>query len=167
MFSGLTITGTIGARTLTFSALGLTSGTSATFNLGAGVVSQLVIATQPVAGTAYAAFTTPAVVQFRDASGNTAPSTASVTVAIAFGGGTLGGAATVNAVAGAAMFSTLTVNGTAGPRTLTFSSSGLTPVTSASFNVTTAPPAIIGLAVASDDQHRHGAEPCGSKRGHQ
>ncbi|GDX86112.1 hypothetical protein LBMAG44_00250 [Gemmatimonadota bacterium] len=146
MFSGLTITGTIGARTLTFSALGLTSGTSATFNLGAGVVSQLVIATQPVAGTAYAAFTTPAVVQFRDASGNTAPSTASVTVAIAFGGGTLGGAATVNAVAGAAMFSTLTVNGTAGPRTLTFSSSGLTPVTSASFNVTTAPPAIIGLS---------------------
>lgn len=146
MFSGLTITGTIGARTLTFSALGLTSATSATFNLGAGVVSQLVIATQPVAGTAYAAFTTPAVVQFRDASGNTTPSTASVTATIGFGGGTLGGAATINAVAGAAMFSTLTVNGTAGPRTLTFSSSGLTPVTSASFNVTTAPPAIIGLS---------------------
>ncbi len=145
-FSGLTISGTIGARTLTFSTPGLTPVTSTTFNLAAGIGSQLVITTQPVAGTAYAVFTTPAVVEIRDAFGNAAASTASVIATIASGGGTLGGTATVNPVAGVAAFSTLTIIGTAGARTLTFSSSGLTTVTSASFTVTAAPPAIIGLS---------------------
>lgn len=144
-FSGLTIAGTIGARTLAFSATGLTSATSASFVLAAGVATQLAIAVQPVAASAYATFTTPAAVEIRDASGNVTTSTAAVTAAIAFGGGTLGGATSVNAVAGVAIFSSLTVNGTAGARTLTFTSGGFAAVTSASFNVAAAPPAIIGM----------------------
>ncbi len=145
-FSGLTVTGTIGARTLTFAATGLTSATSASFNLSAGVATQIAIATQPVGGTAYAAFTTPAVVTIRDAAGNVATSTATVTATIASGGGALGGTTAVSAIAGVATFTSLTVNGTAGPRTLTFTCTGFAAVTSTSFNVAAAPPAIIAFA---------------------
>ena len=148
-FSGLTITGLIGARTLTFTATGVTAATSAAFALAGGVATQLAIRTQPVAGTAYAVFSTPAVVELRDGAGNPASSTASITAVIATGGGTLGGTATVAAVAGVATFGSLTVNGTAGARTLTFSSGTFAPVTSASFNVATAPPAVIGLATVT------------------
>ena len=148
-FSGLTITGLIGARTLTFTATGVTAATSAAFTLVGGVATQLAIRTQPVAGTAYAVFSTPAVVELRDGAGNPASSTASITAVIATGGGTLGGTATVAAVAGVATFSSLTVNGTAGARTLTFSSGTFAPVTSGSFNVATAPPAVIGLATVT------------------
>jgi hypothetical protein len=145
-FSDLAISGLIGARTLTFSAPGVQAATSSSFDLAAGVASQLAIRTQPVAGTAYAAFTTPAVVEIRDAAGNVTASTAAVVAAIASGGGTLGGSTSVNAVAGVATFTNLSVNGTAGARTLSFASGGLAAVATSSFNVAAAPPAIIGLA---------------------
>lgn len=144
-FAGLSITGLIGARTLTFSASGLTSVTSASFTLAPGVATQLVIRAQPVANTAYAVFPTPAVVEIRDAQGNVANSTASVTATLASGGGALGGTATVAAVAGVATFTSLTVQGTAGVRTLTFSSGTLAAVTSAGFSVAAAPPAVIAF----------------------
>lgn len=148
-FTNLSIAGLVGARTLTFSATGLTAATSASFSLDPGPAAALAIRTQPVANTAYAAFTTPAVIELRDASGNIANSTAGVTATIASGGGTLGGAATVNAVAGVATFTTLQVNGTAGARTLTFASGALSPVTSASFQVNAAPPAVISVPAAA------------------
>ena len=145
-FSSLSIVGTVGQRTLSFSAAGLTTATSIGFSLDAGPPSVLAIRTQPVAGTAYAPFPTPAVLEIRDAFGNVTPSTAAVTATIASGGGTLGGTATANAVAGVATFQALTINGTAGARTLTFASGALPAVTSASVNVTTAPPAVIALS---------------------
>ena len=145
-FAGLSIAGTVGQRTLSFSSVGLTTATSIGFSLDAGPPTVLAIRTPPVAGTAYAPFPTPAVLEIRDAFGNVTPSTAAVTATIASGGGTLGGAATVSAVAGVATFQALTINGTAGARTLTFVSGVLPSVTSASVNVAAAPPAVIALS---------------------
>ena len=145
-FNGLGITGLIGPRALTFSSPGLSSATSASFNLAAGTPAALVIRTQPVAGTAYARFPTPAVVELRDGAGNLTSSNATVTATIASGDGTLGGDASVAAVGGVATFSTLTVNGGSGPRTLQFTSANVTPVASARFDVAEAPPAVIALS---------------------
>ena len=147
-FSGLSITGTVGPRTLVFSATGLAPATSASFTLAAGPATRLVLRTQPVGGTAYATLVTPPVVEVQDASGNLTTSTAAVTAAIASGGGTLGAGSSATAVAGVATFSALVVNGTAGARTLSFTSGALTPVTSASFSVTAAPPAVITFAAS-------------------
>ena len=147
-FSGLSITGTVGPRTLVFSATGLAPATSASFTLAAGAATKLVLRTQPVGGTAYATLVTPPVVEVQDASGNLTTSPAAVTAAIASGGGTLGAGSSATAVAGVATFSALVVNGTAGARTLSFTSGALTPVTSASFNLTAAPPALITFAVS-------------------
>jgi hypothetical protein len=91
-------------------------------------------------------FSTPAVVELRDGAGNVANSTASVAATIASGGGLLGGSASVAAIVGVATFSSLTVNGTAGARTLTFTSGSLPPVTTSSFDVTAAPPAVISMS---------------------
>ena len=148
-FSGLGLTGLVGPRALSFTAPGLSPTTSASFNLAPGTPAALVMRTQPVAGTAYARFTTPAVVELRDAAGNVANSNATVTASLASGDGTLGGDAAVAAVAGVATFTTLTVNGSAGTRTLQFTSPNVTPVASASFNVADAPPAVIALSSSS------------------
>jgi hypothetical protein len=146
-FSALTITGLTGPRTLTFTAAGVSAVSSASFALTFGNASQLTLATAPVVGTAYAPFTTPAVVNAVDASGNLVTSyTQPVTVSIATGGGTLGGTVSVAAVGGVATFTDLTINGTAGARTLTFSSGTLSSATTASVNVAAAPPAVIAFS---------------------
>src|SRR5206468_2145906 len=56
------------------------------------------------------------------------------------GGGTLAGTTSVNAVRGVATFSTLSINNAGNGYTLTASASRLTGATSASFNITAAPP---------------------------
>jgi hypothetical protein len=145
-FGDLGVTGLVGARTMSFTATGLTSATSAAFTLAAGAPTQLAVRTQPVASSAYAAFTTAPVVEIQDAQGNLTTSTATVTAAIASGGGTLGGTATVAAVAGTATFATLSVQGTAGARTLTFSGASITAATTSPFSVAAAPPAVIAFS---------------------
>jgi hypothetical protein len=144
-FAGLGVTGLIGARTLSFTSAGLAGTTSAAFTLVAGTPTQLAVRTQPVASSAYANFTTAPVVEIQDAQGNLTTSTATVTAAIASGGGALGGTASVGAVAGVATFAPLSVQGTAGARTLTFTSGSLTAATTASFSVAAAPPAVIAF----------------------
>jgi hypothetical protein len=77
-------------------------------------------------------------VQLRDASNNSVTQSGVVVrVAIASGGGTLGGTttATTNA-SGVASFTNLSITGTAGTRTLSFTSQGLTGVTSSSISIT-------------------------------
>ena len=149
-FSGLGITGLIGARALSFTAAGLTTATSASFTLAAGAPTQLAVRTQPVAGSAYQNFTTLPVIEIQDAQGNLTTSTATVTAAIASGGGTLVGplfgTPSITALSGVATFAVLVVQGSAGPRTLTFTSPALTAVTTASFNVSEARPAVIGFS---------------------
>ena len=92
-FSNLMITGAVGARTLTFTASGLTAATSGTVTVSAGAASQLAVTTQPsAAAQSGVAFAQQPVIQLQDASGNAvSQSGVVVTAAIATGGGVLGG----------------------------------------------------------------------------
>ena len=148
-FSSLAIGGLVGDRTLTFSAPGLTSVTSAPLGLAAGAARTLLVRTQPVAGTAYAVFKTAAAIEVRDTDGNVASLGQPITASIASGGGTVGGTASLTAPNGVATFNDLTIAGTAGPRTLAFSTSGLASVTTAAFDVAAAPPAILTMTPAA------------------
>lgn len=138
-FTDLAITGIIGSRTLNFAAAGVTSVTSGAVNITAGPASQLTITTQPSA-TAQSgiAFAQQPVIQLRDAAGN-AVSVAgvTVTVGIASGGGTLGGAtAAVTSASGVATFAGLSITGLIGDRTLTFTAPSLASATSGTVTVT-------------------------------
>jgi hypothetical protein len=138
-FTNLSITGTVGTRTLHFSSSGLTSVTSNNINITAGTPTQLTITTQPSSSAqSGVAFAQQPVIQIRDSAGNpVSQSGVQVTAAIASGGGTLGGTATVSTNAsGQASFTNLSITGTAGTRTLQFSSSGLTSVTSNNIYIT-------------------------------
>ncbi|HEX9485986.1 MAG TPA: hypothetical protein VF976_02885, partial [Gemmatimonadales bacterium] len=90
-FSGLAISGPIGTYTLSFAASGFGSVTSGTITLSAGPAAKLVLTTQPSSSVQNAiAFPQQPVVQLQDAAGNNvAQAGASVTPAIAAGGGTL------------------------------------------------------------------------------
>ena len=138
-FTNLMITGLVGDRTLQFSSAGLTSVTSSTINITAGVPTQLAITTQPVGGASGASLATQPVVEIRDAQGNrvTTDKTTQVTAAIQTGGGTLGGTTSVlTSGSGVATFTNLMITGLVGSRTLQFSSAGLTSVTSSAINIT-------------------------------
>src|SRR5439155_813885 len=137
-FTNLAITGTTGDRTLSFSATALTPAVSGTIALGAGAATQLTVTTQP-SSTAQSgvAFAQQPVVQLRDGGGNARTEAGrAVTAAIAAGGGTLGG--TINATTtagGTAGFTHVSIRGTAGARTLSFSATGLTPAVSGTITV--------------------------------
>lgn len=148
-FTSLALSGVVGDRTVTFSSTGLTSVTSAPFVLVAGAPKVLAVRTQPVAGTAYAPFNTPAAIEVRDADGNLATLAAPVSASIASGGGALGGTVSLTPQAGIATFADLTIAGTAGPRTLAFSAAGLTSVMTGTFDVAAAPPAVLTLTPAT------------------
>ncbi len=148
-FTSLALGGVVGDRTLTFSATGLASVASAPLALVAGAPRSLAVRTQPMAGTAYAPFTTPPAIEARDADGNLATLVSPVSASIASGGGALGGTMLRTPQGGVATFADLTVAGTAGPRTLAFSATGLTSVTTAMFDVAAAPPAVLTLTPAT------------------
>ncbi|MES2179726.1 MAG: cohesin domain-containing protein [Gemmatimonadota bacterium] len=147
-FTNLVITGP-GSYTITFSAAGLTPANSASLTVTPGPDNKLAMQTQPVGG---ATLTTQPVVRVEDANSVLTTSNRSVTATLNGGGGTLGGTATVNAVNGIATFTNLTVTG-AGTYTLTFSSSGVTPVISAPFTITGTPASInlnVGASATAD-----------------
>ena len=138
-FSNLSITGVVGARTLAFAAPGLTAATSSTITVSAGAATQLSMASQPSnLAQSGVAFAQQPSVQLRDAAGNpVSVAGVNITAAIASGGGTLGGTATVATnAAGLATFAGLSITGTAGDRTLGFSSPGLTVTTSSVITIT-------------------------------
>lgn len=142
-FTNLRVTGA-GFVMLTFTSNGMTQATSHSISITAVPASQLAIVAQP-SGTAAsaAAFAVQPAVALRDASNNPMlQAGVNVTAAIASGGGTLGGTltATTNA-SGVASFANLSITGTAGDRTLSFSAASLSGVTSNSITITvTAPP---------------------------
>lgn len=147
-FTDLQITGSVGDRTLSFSAPSLTSVTSNTIAVGPAPASQVTITTQPSAtATNDAPFSQQPVLQLRDAGGNAVPQAGvALTAAIASGGGTLGGATTVNTDAsGIATFTNLKITGVVGDRTLSFSASGLTAATSGTVSVTAGAAAALAL----------------------
>jgi hypothetical protein len=138
-FTDLSISGTIGSRTLSFSAPSLTGATSASIDITAGPAAKLSISSGPSTGTSGGTLSPAFVIQLQDAAGNPVigPS-ASVTVTIASGpgGGAISGTVSANTdPTGAATFSGIVLTG-AGSYTLQFSAGGLTDVISGSITVT-------------------------------
>lgn len=129
-FTDLSLTGTVGARTLAFASTGLTAVSSGAFNLAAGAPASMVITRQPVGGAVGATLLTQPVIELRDVSNNVSTgSTAQVTAGLTGFTGTVNGTVSVAAVAGVATFTNLAVNGQPGPYTLAFSSPGVPGVT--------------------------------------
>ncbi|MFN7453528.1 MAG: LamG-like jellyroll fold domain-containing protein [Pseudobdellovibrionaceae bacterium] len=101
----------------------------------AGAASKICSQTQPGAGTAGAALATQPVFFIGDSGCNLiSSSTASVTVAISSGTGSLNGTTTVSAIAGVVTFTDLSMT-VAGVKRLTASSAGLTSLQSNNFTV--------------------------------
>src|SRR5207249_4064168 len=147
--------GTITLSAGTATQLTITTQPSATAGSGAAFGQQPVIQVRDVAGNPVGgagrvvtagsgvAFAQQPVAQLRDGANN-AVSQAGVTVtaAIATGGGTLGGTptATTNS-SGVASFTNLSISGTAGGYTLSFSATGLTTATSGTITLSAGPAA--------------------------
>lgn len=138
-FTNLRLDKTGTGYTLVATASGLTPVTSGAFNVTPGAATQLAFTVQPGNTTAGAAFDPAVQVTVRDSLGNTVTgSTASITLGLGNnpGGGTLSGTTVVSAAGGVASFSGMSLARTGSGYTLTASATGLTPATSASFNVT-------------------------------
>src|SRR5205814_2111350 len=122
---------------------GLT-GTSNSFTVNPGTPTHLVYLQQPTTAQAGVSMAPPVTVQVKDANNNIVTtgtgSTASVGIAILAnpGSGTLSGTTPVNAVAGVATFSGLSITKTGTGYTLQATSTGLTSATSSAFNITPA-----------------------------
>jgi hypothetical protein len=124
-----------GANKLGAMATGVTNSGAINATALPGAPAKLVIGTQPAGAVTDKAFKTQPIVKVTDANNNTVTtSSASVTISVASGSGTLNGTATVAATNGIATFSGLSITGT-GAHTLSVASSGLTSATSSSFNV--------------------------------
>jgi hypothetical protein len=132
---------TAGTQTVTVVATNYTDATVSQA-IGAGAATKLAIQTQPTAplnnGEVLA---TQPVVKVVDQYDNTTSSTATVAATVGNGAWTLGGTSSLSAVSGTATFTNLTATSAAAvtDATISFSSTGLTGVTSNSFNVP-APP---------------------------
>jgi hypothetical protein len=127
---------TIGSTLITATSEGKSG--QATVAVVAGPATQLVFTVPPGSVTAGAAFTPALEVTARDALGNVATGfTGTVTLALAAnpGGATLGGPASVTAVAGVASFPGVSLDKSGSGYTLAASAAGLTAATSAAFAV--------------------------------
>jgi hypothetical protein len=125
--------------TLTAADGSLGVATSSAFSITAGLAAQLVFGVQPTSTAAGATISPAVTLMVQDSLGNVVTTdTSSVTVAIGTnpGGGTLGGTTTVAAVAGAANFSTLSINKTGIGYTLTAADGTLSAATSSPFSIT-------------------------------
>jgi hypothetical protein len=140
---GWTLGTAAGSNSLQASTAGLNVTFSATGI--AGPPTRLTITTQPGAGQSGIPLTVQPGLQLRDGNNNgVSQSGIGITGAIASGGGLLGGSVTVSTnVNGFAGFTDITVSGLVGARTLSFSSPGLTGVTSASFTIAAGPATIL------------------------
>ncbi len=146
--SGGVITGRLaGSATITASSGSVVS-PGVTVTVSAGAAARLVVRAQPEGAASGTPLTAQPVIEVRDVAGNLVTTAAvPVTAALPQGGGVLSGATTVNSVQGIAQFANLTVAGTVGPRTLVFSSAGLTAVTSAAFTLRAGAPAAVAATV--------------------
>src|SRR5205823_107989 len=118
------------------------TGISNSFTVNPGAPTHLVYLQQPTTAQAGVSMAPPVTVQVKDANNNIVTtgtgSTASVGIAILAnpGSGTLSGTTPVNAVAGVATFSGLSITKTGTGYTLQATSTGLTSATSSAFNIT-------------------------------
>ncbi len=162
-FSNLTVNRSGTGYTLAASGPGLTGATTNSFDIATGAANQLGFTSQPASITAGAIFGDPVTVTVEDLLGNVVTSfTGSVSIGLAAnpGAATLGGTKSANAVAGVATFSSLTVNRPGSGYTLAASATGLTPATSASFDVGAGAAAILQvIAGAGQSASPHSALP--------
>ena len=124
---------------LTATAAGLTSVTSASFTIDPGTATQLSFTLSPTTTTAATAITPRVEVSARDAKGNLATGySGNVTVAIGANpaSGTLSGTTIVAASNGVASFSTLSIDHAGTGYTLTAAASAVTGATSGAFDIT-------------------------------
>ena len=136
-FTNLTITGSGNAQ-LNFTADGVTI-QSAPFNVTPLPPTQLVLITQPANATSGNPFGTQPVLELRDATNTkVVGANNSVAVTVASGTGVLGGTTTKLGANGTVTFTDLQITGL-GPHTITFTTAGMAPVTSAAFFVTQVP----------------------------
>jgi hypothetical protein len=111
-----------------------------------GAASQLGLRTQPLGGTIGGPLATQPVVEVRDAAGNlVSTASATVTAALASGGGSLSGTVAVATAGGVATFTDLAIAGVAGARTMTFTAPSLVGATSNQFTMTPPPTPVITL----------------------
>jgi hypothetical protein len=139
-FGDLSIDKTGSGYTLAATASGASAGTSVAFDITPGAASKLTFSVGPAASTAAGTvISPPIIVAAQDAFGNTVPSFVG-NISMAFGTnpgtGTLSGTTSINAAAGIATFSNLSVDKAGTGYTLAASSSGLTGATSAAFDIT-------------------------------
>ena len=168
-FSGLTLDQAANGYTIQATTTGLSSATTNTFDITPAAASQLVVTTQPPASTT-AGNSFGLTVTAEDLYGNLTPSfTSSVTVALKSnpGNSTLNGTLTVNASAGVATFSGLSIDQAANGYTIQATTTGLSSVTTNPFDITpaaasqlvvsTQPPAsttagtAFGLTISAED----------------
>ncbi len=140
-FADLSITKAANGYSLSATSAGLTSATSSTFNVTAGVATKVGFTVQPGGGTGGVAWATQPKVAIQDVYGNTVTGTASVTLSI--GSGTGAGVLTCSAnprsvSSGVANFAGCKIT-RAGTYTLYAASGSLTTDTSAEVVVVTGP----------------------------
>ncbi|MBD65172.1 MAG: hypothetical protein CME62_08195 [Halobacteriovoraceae bacterium] len=140
-FSDINIDKAAAGYTLSANATGLSAATSNSFNITAAAKSQLVITTEPSDALKNTNINPAVVVEIQDAYGNKTNDSDTLSVAIANNpsSGTLSGTTNVSAVNGSASFSDLQINNSGSGYTLQFSATGLSSVTSTSFNITAIP----------------------------
>ncbi len=158
-FGALTLTGSAGVYTLTFSSGTLATVTSGTITLSAGGGSKLAVIQQP-ASTAQsgAVFSPQPQVQLQDGSGNpVALAGVQVSANIQSGAPTLNGTAVTTNPSGIATFTNLSISGTVGSRTLLFGAVGYTSVESGVINITAGPPAALVIATPPSSTAQSGA----------
>ena len=135
IFSGLTLNLVGTGYTLQASSPGLSSITTTAINVTPGTATQLVISSEPPASVLVDG-PFGLVVKAEDSEGNVDPNySGSITLSLLNnpGGATLGGNVTVNASAGLASFSGLTVNQAGSPDTIEATATGLVAATSTPF----------------------------------
>ena len=139
-FSGLTLDQAANGYTIQATTTGLSSVTTNTFDITPAAASQLVVTTQPPASnTAGSSF--GLIISAEDLYGNLTPSfTSGVTIALKSnpGSGTLNGTLTINASAGVATFSGLTIDQVANGYTIQATTTGLSSATTNAFDITPA-----------------------------
>ncbi|MGH7614203.1 MAG: beta strand repeat-containing protein [Gemmatimonadales bacterium] len=149
-FSGLSIDKAGAGYTLAATASGLTGATSAPFDIAVGAATQLTFTVGPATTIAGASISPAVEVTATDAGGNTVTGfTGAVTVAIGSNpaSGALSGTTTINAVAGVASFTTLSIDKSGAGYTLSVTAPGLNGETSASFDISPGPASQLVLTV--------------------
>jgi hypothetical protein len=153
-FGGLSIDKLGSAYTLSASATGLQTATSAPFNVTSATATKVVFNVQPSSAIAGAVLSPSVQAQVQDASGATvigANNTITLAIGSNPGGATLRGVASVVSVNGVADFPGLSLDKVGTGYTLTATGAGLASATSGAFDIAAGAPVKLGFAVEPSD----------------